>query len=202
MNTASLSTVPVNATSRRAATDADILDVLTERWSTRIFDADAPIDDDALASALEAARWAPTAGNTQPWRVVVARRGTAAHAAIVDSLAGFNSVWAADAAALVIFIAETTRDGAPMAYALYDTGQVAAHFTVQAHADGLSTHQMGGFDRGAISAAFDLDENLTPATVMAVGSLGDIRSASDELQSRENAPRMRRPLAESVLISA
>ena len=63
-------------TDRRAATDSPILDVLTDRWSTRIFDANAPIDETALASALEAARWAPTAANTQPWRVIVARRGT------------------------------------------------------------------------------------------------------------------------------
>ncbi len=63
-------------TDRRAATDSPILDVLTDRWSTRIFDASAPIDEVALASALEAARWAPTAANTQPWRVIVARRGT------------------------------------------------------------------------------------------------------------------------------
>ncbi|SDG55087.1 nitroreductase family protein [Microbacterium pygmaeum] len=188
-------------TSRRAATETTILDVLTERWSTRIFDADAPNDEDALASALEAARWAPTAANTQPWRVIVARRGSAAHAAVVGALAGFNAVWAGDAGALIVFVAETERDGKPLAWAQYDTGQVAAHFTVQAHADGLSTHQMGGFDRAAISTAFGLDEALVPMTVMAVGSLGDIRTASDELQARENAPRTRRPLAESVLVS-
>jgi nitroreductase len=99
-------------------------------------------------------------------------------------------------------VAETVRDGKPMAWALYDTGQVAAHFTVQAHADGLSTHQMGGFDRDAIAAGFDLGEDFTPVTVMAVGALGDIRDASEELQARENAPRVRRSLDESVLLSA
>ena len=189
-------------TDRRAATDSPILDVLTDRWSTRIFDADSPIDENALASALEAARWAPTAANTQPWRVIVARRGTAEHAQIVAALAGFNSAWAGDAAVLIVFVAETIRDGKPMTWALYDTGQVAAHFTVQAHADGLSTHQMGGFDRDAIAAAFELSDGFTPVTVMAVGSLGDIREASAELQARENAPRERRSLDESVLISA
>ena len=189
-------------TDRRAATDSPILDVLTERWSTRIFDANTPIDEDALASALEAARWAPTAANTQPWRLIVARRGTDAHAQIVSALAGFNSAWAGDAAVLVVFVAETVRDGKPMAWALYDTGQVAAHFTVQAHADGLSTHQMGGFDRDAIARTFELGQDFTPVTVMAVGSLGDIREASAELQARENAPRERRSLDESVLVSA
>lgn len=189
-------------TDRRASTDSPILDVLTDRWSTRIFDADAPIDEPALASALEAARWAPTAANTQPWRVIVARRGTDEHAKIAAALAGFNSAWARDAAALIVFVAETVRDGKPMAWALYDTGQVAAHFTVQAHADGLSTHQMGGFDRDVIATEFGLSEAFTPVTVMAVGTLGDIREASEELQARENAPRERRSLRESVLVSA
>lgn len=188
------------AADRLAETDAPILDVLAERWSTRIFDAASAIDEAALASALQAARWAPTAANTQPWRLIVARRGSAAHAAIVASLAGFNQVWAGDAAVLVVFVAETTRDGQPMPWALYDTGQVAAHFTVQAHADGLSTHQMGGFDRAAIAAAFGLSDDVTPITVMAVGELGDIRAASAELQERENAPRTRRPIAESLIV--
>ena len=187
---------------RTADTDAPILDVLAERWSTRIFDAESVIDEQALASALEAARWAPTAANTQAWRVIVARRGTEAHAKIVASLAGFNAAWAGDAAVLVVFVAETTRDGQPMIWAQYDTGQVAAHFTVQAHADGLSTHQMGGFDRAAIAASFDLSDDFTPITIMAVGELGDIRAAAEELQSRENAPRTRRPIADSVIVDA
>lgn len=185
---------------RTAETDAPIIDILAERWSTRVFDRDAVIDEAALASALEAARWAPTAANTQAWRVIVARRGSAAHATVLASLAGFNSTWAGDASALLVFVAETTRDGKPMLWAQYDTGQVAAHFTVQAHADGLSTHQMGGFDRDAIAAGFGLSADFTPVTVMAVGELGDIRTASAELQARETAPRVRRPIAESVLV--
>ncbi|GAA1956241.1 nitroreductase family protein [Microbacterium deminutum] len=187
---------------RTAPTDSPILDILAERWSTRIFDREAPLDETAFASALEAARWAPTGANTQPWRLIVARRGSEAHAAIMATLAGFNSAWAGDAAALVVFVAETTRDGQPMTWALYDTGQVAAHFTVQAHADGLSTHQMGGFDRAAISEAFGLDDDFTPITIMAVGELGDIRTVSEELQTRETAPRTRRPIAESILVDA
>jgi len=186
---------------RTAETDAPIIDVLAERWSTRIFDRDAVIDEAALASALEAARWAPTAGNTQAWRVIVARRGSAAHRTVLAALAAFNSAWAGDASALIVFVAETTRDDKPMLWAQYDTGQVAAHFTVQAHANGLSTHQMGGFDRDAIAAGFGLGGEFTPVTVMAVGELGDIRAASPELQARENAPRERRPAAESVLVN-
>ncbi|MBS1696904.1 MAG: nitroreductase family protein [Actinobacteria bacterium] len=189
------------ALDRTAVTDAPILDVLAERWSTRIFDATATIDEEALASALEAARWAPTAANSQPWRLIVTRRGTEAHASVLDSLMGFNSAWAGDAAVLMVFVAETTRDDQPMPWALYDTGQAAAHFTVQAHANGLSTHQMGGFDRDAIATAFALGAEFTPISVMAVGELGDIRTAPAELQQRENAPRERRPIAETLLVN-
>lgn len=184
-----------------ADTDAPILDVLAERWSTRIFDPATPIDEQALASALEAARWAPSANNSQPWRFVVARRGSAAHAQIVDALMGFNQSWAADAAALVVFASAAALDGKPLPWAAYDTGQAAAHFTVQAHASGLHTHQMGGFDRDAIAAAFGFGDDLVAVTVMAVGALGDIDAAPEALRERELAPRVRRPIAESLIVN-
>lgn len=187
---------------RTATTEAPILDVLAERWSTRVFDAHAPIDEGALAGALEAARWAPSANNTQPWRLVVARRGSSAHDAIVDALMGFNRTWAADAAVLIVFAASASLDGKPLPWAAYDTGQAAAHFTVQAHASGLHTHQMGGFDRAAIGAAFGFGEDVAAVTVMAVGALGDIGAAPEALRERELAPRTRRPIAESIVVDA
>ena len=190
------------ALDRTAQTDAPILDVLAERWSTRVYDPVTPIDEEALRSALEAARWAPSANNTQPARFVVARRGTDAHAVIVDALVGFNRSWAADAAALVVFATVTSLDGKPLAWAAYDTGQAAAHFTVQAHASGLYTHQMGGFDRDAIAKAFDFGDDLAAVTVMAVGALGDIDAAPEALREREVAPRTRRPVAESLIVDA
>lgn len=189
-------------TAHPADTDAPILDVLAERWSTRVFDPTTPIDEAALASALEAARWAPSASNTQPWRFVVARRGTAAHTTIVESLMGFNQAWAADAAALLVFAAAASLDGKPLPWAAYDTGQAAAHFTVQAHASGLYTHQMGGFDRAAVAEAFGFGDDLAAVTVMAVGALGDIDAAPDALRERELAPRTRRPIADSLIVDA
>lgn len=185
-----------------AELDAPVLDVFAERWSTRIFDPATAIDETALASALEAARWAPSAANTQPWRFLVARRGTAEHTTIVSTLAGFNAAWAPDAGALVVVAAETVReDGTPLAWAEYDAGQAAAFFVVQAHAAGLYAHQMGGFDRAALSAAFDLDATVVPLAIIAVGALGDVTGASEELRAREAAPRTRRPIADSVILS-
>ncbi|WEK12935.1 MAG: nitroreductase family protein [Candidatus Microbacterium phytovorans] len=190
-----MSTITVHT----AQTDAEILDVMAERWSTRVFDPETPIDEDALSSALEAARWAPSANNTQPWRFVVARRGSDAHAAIVASLMGFNQAWAADAAALVVFATTTSIEGKPLAWASYDAGQAAAYFTIQAHASGLHTHQMGGFDRAAIAEAFGFGDDLAAVTVMAVGALGDLDRAPEALRERELAPRARLPLSTLVV---
>jgi len=190
------------APARTATTEAPILDVLAERWSTRIFDPGAPIDEAALASALEAARWSPSANNTQPWRFIVARRGSEAFASIYASLRDFNKSWAGDASVLLVAVAQTaTDDGSPMHFGQYDTGQAVAHFTVQAHAGGLSTHQMGGFDRAAVKSAFDLSDSLTPLTVIAVGALGDVDAAPEDVRSREDAPRTRRSTAETVLVN-
>jgi len=191
------------AIDRTATTDSPILDVLAERWSTRVFDPAVTIDEAALASALEAARWSPSANNTQPWRFIVTRRGSDAYDAVYTSLRDFNKSWAGDASALVVAAATTTtEDGSPMHFAQYDTGQAVAHFTVQAHAEGLATHQMGGFDRDAVRKAFDLPETLTPLTVIAVGTLGSLDDTSDEVRARENAPRTRRAISDSVLINS
>ncbi|MEV7694859.1 nitroreductase family protein [Microbacterium sp. NPDC089189] len=184
---------------RTAPTEAPILDVLSQRWSTRAYDSVTPIDEDALRGALEAARWSPSAYNNQPWRFIVARRGTATHEKVVATLVEFNQAWAAPAGALVVFVAETARDGREFPSAFYDLGQAAAHFTVQAHANGLYTHQLTGFDPAALAAAFSLDASLTPFSVMAVGAHGTIDDAPEFARDGETAPRVRRPIAESLL---
>ncbi|MFB3978546.1 nitroreductase family protein [Microbacterium proteolyticum] len=188
---------------RTAQTDVPILDVLAERWSTRVFDAETPIDEEALRAALEAARWSPSANNSQPWRFLLARRGTDAHARIVDSLVGFNQGWAPAAGALLVVLAENTdAEGTPRPWATYDAGQAAAFFTIEAHARGLATHTMGGFSADALRTAFELDARLAPVTVIAVGAFGDPDAADAAVRAREAAPRERRPLDETLLLDA
>ena len=119
------------------------------------------------------------------------------------ALRGFNQLWTAAASALVVFVAETeTEDGKPLRMAAYDLGQAAAHFTVQAHASGLHTHQMGGFDGQAIADAFGLDSRFVPMTVMSVGSLGDIKQVDEDVRERELAPRSRHSVSDLVLVGA
>lgn len=185
---------------RTAETDVPVLDVLADRWSPRAFAADETIDETRLASALEAARWAPSANNTQPWRFVVARRGTEAHAQVHDSLVGFNQAWAGDAAVLIVAVAENAdAEGNPRGFAAYDLGQAVAHLSVQAHHDGLHVHQMGGFDHDAVREAFGLEDRFEPLTVIALGPIGDPSTLPEVLQERESAPRARRPLVDSLI---
>ncbi|MER7797064.1 nitroreductase family protein [Microbacterium sp. NPDC096154] len=188
---------------RTATTDHPVLDVLAGRWSPRAYDAETPIDEQKLASALEAARWAPSAMNLQPWKFIVARRGSAEHAAIAETLMGFNQAWAPAAAVLIVAIAEThDADGNEIPTALYDLGQAMAHLSVQAHHDGLVVHQMTGFDPAAIAERFQLAQNERPFTVTALGEFGDLEALPEALREREIAPRTRRPIAESLVVNA
>ncbi|WP_353807975.1 nitroreductase family protein [Agromyces sp. SYSU T00194] len=185
---------------RAAETRVPLLGVLAERWSPRSFDPDATIDDHALDGALEAARWAPSASNSQPWRFIVGRRGTRTFEQIHGTLAGGNQGWADKAAALIVNVAETTDvDGTPRPWGHYDLGQSVAYLAAQAHHDGLHAHQMGGFDRDAIRRAFGLDDRLEPVSVIAIGVLASPDALPDRLREREVAPRRRMPLDELVL---
>ncbi len=188
---------------RTAQTEHPVLDVLADRWSPRAYDPDAPIDEAKLASALEAARWSPSAYNLQPWRFVVARRGSELHAGVLETLIGFNQTWAGAAAALIVAVAETTdAEGNPIPHAVYDLGQAVAHLSVQAHHDGLVAHQMSGFSAEQLRGLLGLEERFAAMTVIALGELGDVSQLPEPLQEREVAPRVRRPLAETVIASA
>src|SRR3954469_20721640 len=138
-------------------------ELLAERRSHRGFSTERGVETETLLALLEAARWAPSANNSQPWRFGVARRGEPAFQALAAALAPGNQVWARHAGALVLLAAQTVGDdGRERRWALYDVGQAAAHLTVQAQAEGLAVHQMGGFDPDAVSAAFGLDEDVRP----------------------------------------
>lgn len=189
---------------RIAVTSAPISEVIAGRWSPRSFDITAEVPESKITAALEAARWAASAANTQPWRFIVARRGTPEHAQVVDNLLGFNQKWAVTAAALIANVAETKgSDGAELRWAEYDLGQAVATLALQAHRDGLHVHQMGGFDAEGIKAAFNLDDRYRVVSVTALGVLAPPEALGDEiLQAREIAPRERKSLEEIVLVNA
>src|SRR5215470_1769512 len=190
----------VAAMRKTASTAVSVHPLLAERWSPRGFDQAHEIGDEALAALIEAARWAPSAGNSQPWRFLVTRRGEPAHDRLFAALAAGNQAWAGAASALVLVAARTAGDdGRPQPWALYDTGQAVAALVTQAQADGLAVHQMGGFDTDAVRAEFGLDSTLTPVVVIAIGRPDATASLPEPLAARETAPRTRRPLADLLL---
>jgi nitroreductase len=184
---------------RTAATEVPLHPLLAERWSPRGFDRDHQVSEAELTALLEAARWASSANNVQPWRFLVTRRGDADFAAVVDVLAPGNQIWARHASALLLVAAQTTdENGKPRSHALYDTGQAVAQLVAQAQAEGLATHQMGGFDGVRAVDELGLDD-LTPVVVVAIGRQDADAALPEPFASRETAPRTRRPLADLVL---
>ncbi len=185
---------------KTASTTVPVHPLLAERWSPRGFDQAHEIGDDALAALLEAARWAPSAQNSQPWRFLVTRRGEPAHDRLFAALAPGNQAWAGAASALILVAARTAGDdGRPQPWALYDTGQAVAALVTQAQADGLSVHQMGGFGTGAVRAEFGLGEDLTPVVVVAIGRHDSEAGLPEPLAVREAAPRTRHPVGDLLL---
>jgi nitroreductase len=170
----------------------DLLPLLRDRRSVRALDPDHVVSDADLASLLEAARWAPSAGNSQPWAFLVARRGGPGHAAFVDLLAASTRRWAPAASALVFTLHQTAYDdgdGLDLAYsdyAAYDLGQAVAHLGVQAAHLGLSCHQFAAFDHDRLAREAQVPAHWRVTTGIAVGLA---------LES-EVGVRTRRPLAE------
>jgi nitroreductase len=187
---------------RTATTSVPVHPLLAQRWSPRGFDTAHQLADRDLDALLEAARWAPSANNSQPWRFLVSHRGDTTFSQLADLLAPGNRVWAPQASALALVVAQTTDEtGRPRPWALYDTGQAVAALSIQAEATGLSLHQMGGFDADAARQTFDLGPDLTPVVVLAVGRHDPAADLPEPLAARERAPRTRHPLRALLLDS-
>ena len=187
--------------SRRAETSQPILETLATRWSPRSFDASVEIDDAAVTAMLEAARWSPSSSNSQPWRFIVTRRGTANFEQVFESLGGFNRDWAGNASLLVVALYDTTFAAERHTrWAQYDLGQAVSHLVTQVHAMGYFAHQMGGFQAATIEERFELPDGVHPLTLIAVGSLAAPEALPETLRERELAPRSRKPLEELVLL--
>jgi nitroreductase len=182
-----------------AETNHDINDLLKNRWSPRAF-SNQPVEPEKLLSLFEAARWSPSGGNSQPWAYIVAtKEDTEAHQKLVQTLMGFNTVWAVNAPVLVLTLAylNPQRPGAGH-YGYYDLGQAVAHLSVQAAELGLHTHQMAGFDKQKTRELFDIPADFEPMTVVALGYFGKLEDLPQELREREIAPRTRKPLDQFV----
>jgi nitroreductase len=191
-----LSAEEVNKLKRAAAVEG-LLPLFLERWSPRSFSV-REVSQADLKRVFEAARWAPSSGNAQPWRFIVGIQGTETHAKLVSTLAGFNKEWAPKAPVLILGTTNAVNArGSANAYAMYDLGAAAVSIALAAKALGLATHQMGGFDHDAARKEFGIPDSYALGSMMALGYQDEPAAlANDELISREIAPRTRKPLNE------
>jgi nitroreductase len=176
-----------------------VLPVFHQRWSARAFSPREVTKED-LHRIFEAARWAPSSNNEQPWRYVVGLRGTSTHDKIRESLMGFNQAWAPKAPVLIVGLAKAKMsNGSPNHFAFYDLGAASAHLVLQAAALGITSHQMGGVDREKARTLLEIPEDYQVAAAIALGYQDDPDTlGNEELIKRELAPRNRKPLDEIV----
>ena len=183
-----------------AKTATPIHPVLTNRRSPRSFDANAAISNEDLLAILEAARWAPSANNFQPWRFHVGVRGDELFNSILATLVPFNQSWANRASALVLVsIVNQNEDGTPRPISGFDAGLAVSQLTFEAHSRDQVAHQMAGFDAAKATETFELPSQTTPIVVIAIGTQGPAEQLEGVLLERENAPRQRKDLSEIVL---
>jgi nitroreductase len=175
-----------------------IHELLASRWSPRAFD-DRSVDTDLLRMLFEAARWAPSSNNEQPWRFIVATKDREADwARLFDCLVEGNRRWAFRAPVLVLSIASMhfQYNGRPNRHAFHDTGLATQNLVLQAAVHGLMARQMAGFDLEKTRADLQIPSGYEPVAMIAIGYPGDPAVLPEQLRERELQPRSRRPIEE------
>lgn len=185
---------------KRARSDYPIHELIANRWSPRAFDSRVP-DRETLATLFEAARWAPSSYNEQPWRFIVGVKGDGdTHERIVDCLVDVNRQWAGRAPVLIIAVTRMyfSFNDRPNRHAFHDVGLCLGNLILQATSMGLYVHLMAGFDPDRARSKFLIPAQFEPVVAGAIGYLGDPEELPGPLRQKELAPRERRPLSEIV----
>jgi nitroreductase len=184
-----------------APSDFPVHELIRERWSPRAF-ADKPVTKEVLRSIFEAARWAPSSSNEQPWAYLVAVKDDHdSFAKMLSVLVEFNAAWAKGAPVLALAVAHLVfaKNNAPNRNAQYDTGAASALLSVEATAHGLAVHQMAGFDPEKARQVFGIPAGREAMAALAIGYPGDPNSLPQPLKDRELSPRTRKPIAQFVM---
>ncbi len=178
-----------------AKTASPIHDLLAHRWSPRAFDS-RPVEPDKLLSLFEAARWASSSFNAQPWYFIVATKDDPENfQRVLDCFVERNQSWAKNAPVVALSVAKLQLDnGKPNRHAFHDVGQAVANLALQATALGLEIHQMAGIDPEKARQIFGIPEGYEAVAGIALGYPGDPASLPDQMRERELAPRERKPL--------
>lgn len=179
----------------------DLIEVIAKRKSIRAFD-NRNVQESELQMLFEAARWAPSSRNEQPWQYFYAHQSNeTAFARFLNCLNESNQVWAKGAAVIILSIARKnfSHKERQNGYALHDTGAANAFLSLQATALGLQVHQMAGFDKKKTVDTFQLDlEKEMPVTFMALGYPGRIEQLPEPLKESEKSPRTRKAMSDFV----
>ncbi|WP_400192236.1 nitroreductase family protein [Hymenobacter sp. B81] len=181
---------------KQAPTQRPVHELIRSRWSPRAF-TQQPVAQETLEQVFEAASWAFSAMNEQPWRYVYAHRSdTAAYQRLLDCLLPGNQPWARHAPVLMVALMKTHYDNGQLnRTAMHDVGAANATLMLEATALGLSGHVMGGFDYAKTREALNLPDTLDPVAFLALGYRGAADELDEPFRSREQAPRSRKPVA-------
>jgi nitroreductase len=189
---------------KEARTDHPVQAAIARRWSPYAF-ADRDVSDADLCALFEAARWAPSSYNEQPWSYVVATRSrAAAFERLLSCLAEANQLWARAAPVLALGVATLRfrRNDKPNKAALHDLGLAAGNLVLEATARGLHVHQMIGIEPERAREVYAIPEGSEAVTALAIGHAGDPSILPPKLEAIDRAPRERRPLREFVFADA
>jgi len=177
----------------------EINSLIEQRWSPRAF-ADKTVEKHKVQSILEAARWAPSAYNEQPWRFIIGQNGDNTYNNILSTLVEWNIKWAGKAPILILNLAKKTFDhnGAQNVTFKYDLGQAVGLMILEAVNQGLYTHQMSGFDADKAAELFSIPEDFQAVSVTAIGYYGAIDNLPDDMAAMETKPRERNELKSMI----
>jgi nitroreductase len=183
-----------------ADTGYPVHELIAKRWSPRAFEPK-PVPAELLRSLLEAARWAASSFNEQPWRFLVARREDSDEfERMLGCLMEGNQSWARNAGALILTVAKETftHNDRPNRSAVHDIGLAAGNLSLQATHLGLRVHQMAGIERDKIRKTYGIPDGFQPVTGIAIGYPGNVEDLPEALRAPETAPRERKPQSEIV----
>jgi len=189
------------AMQKPATTDHPVHDFIVKRWSPRAF-SDKPVPPEVLRSLFEAARWAASSYNDQPWAYLVAIKDDKENfSKMLSVLMDMNAAWAKQAPVLAISVARQhfKHNGSQNPVAQHDVGAANAQLTMEATSRGLVVHQMAGFHHDKARQLFGIPEGWEPVSGMAIGYPGDPENLPEQLRKTELAPRTRKPLSEFVM---
>ncbi len=159
--------------------------IFLDRWSPRAMSGE-EIPEEELMKLFEAARWAPSSMNNQPWRILYALRGSEHWPSFFNLLVDSNKVWCVNAAALVLFVSKTTHEsGAPCRTHSYDCGAAWMSFALQGFMNGLVIHGMQGFDYDLARTSLGIPDGYDVEAMAAVGRPGRVEDLPENLQKRE-----------------